>query len=71
MQISLDPISQTEYTDRGLTKYDMPMFLRDADWPLGPDAGYSALLFYVSKKNGGLNTPTNYASAKVEALYAK
>ena len=69
--INLNPISGTEYADRSLTKYDLPMFLADQDRPLGPDIGYCSLLFYVSKKNGGLNTPFAYSNAAFDALYKK
>ena len=67
--LNLNPISEAEYSDRSLTKYDMPMFLADQDRPLGPDIGYCSLLFYVSKKNGGLNTPFVYSNATFDALY--
>ena len=70
INITLDPISQAEYTDRTLTKYDVPMFLADQDRPLGPDVGYCSLLFYVSKKNGGLNVPFAYNNSAFDALYA-
>jgi peptide/nickel transport system substrate-binding protein len=69
INITLDPISQSEYTDRTLTKYDVPMFLADQDRPLGPDIGYCSLLFYVSKKNGGLNVPFAYNNPAFDALY--
>jgi len=69
LNLTLDPISQAEYTDRSLTKYDVPMFLADQDRPLGPDVGYCSLLFYVSKKNGGLNTPFAYNNPAFDALY--
>jgi ABC-type transport system substrate-binding protein len=71
LNISLNPISQSEYADRSLSKYDMPMFLADQDRPLGPDIGYCSLLFYVSKKNGGLNTPFVYDNPAFDALYKK
>ena len=69
MNLTLDPISQSEYTDRTLTKYDVPMFLSDQDRPLGPDIGYCSMLFYVAKKNGGLNTPFAYDNPAFDALY--
>ena len=69
--INLNPISGTEYADRSLTKYDLPMFLADQDRPLGPDIGYCSLLFYVSKKNGGLNTPFAFSNDAFDALYKK
>ena len=65
----LSPVSQAEYSDRSLTKYDTPMFVSDQDRPLGPDIGYCALLFYVSKANGGLNNSSAYVNPKFDALY--
>ena len=70
INITLDPISQAEYTDRTLTKYDVPMFLADQDRPLGPDVGYCSMLSYVSKEKGGLNVPFAYKNATFDALYA-
>lgn len=69
--LKLNPVSQVEYTDRNLTKQDTPMFIRDQERALGPDVGYCALLFYVSKANGGLLIPTRYESKQFDALYAK
>lgn len=69
--LKLNPVSQAEYTDRNLTKQDTPMFIRDQERPLGPDVGYCALLFYVSKANGGLLVPTRYENKTFDALYAK
>ena len=63
--ITLDPLTATEYNDREL-KFDMPMFLRDLVRPFGPDAAYAALLFYVSKKNGGLLTTGDYSNPAVD-----
>lgn len=70
INITLAPIPLAQFTDRTLTKRDMPMFLNDAVRSFGPDAGYSALLFFVSVKKGGLINPGQYSSAKVDALYA-
>lgn len=71
INLKLNPVSQAEYTDRNLTKQDTPMFIRDQERPLGPDVGYCALLFYVSKANGGLLIPTRYENKTFDALYAK
>jgi peptide/nickel transport system substrate-binding protein len=71
VNISLNPLPFSEFIDRRLTKYDMPMFLDDQDRPLGPDVGYCSLLFWVSKKNGGLNTPSAYNNPQFDALYKK
>ena len=69
--ITLNPITNTEYNDRELTKFDMPMFMRDKVRPFGPDVGYTALLFYVAKKNGGLVNAGNYSNPAFDALFFK
>ena len=72
-QIGIDvqpnPISNAEFTDRTLTKYDLPMILQDQDRPLAPDAGYGFQLFFVSKANGGLNTPSAYVNEEFDGLH--
>ena len=54
INVTLTPLSQTEYQDHMINKHDAPMFVSDADRPLGPDVGYCALLWYVSASKGGL-----------------
>ena len=71
INVTLSPQSQTEYSDKLLTKHDAEMFLSDLDRPLGPDVGYCALLFYVSAAKGGLVTGANYSNPKFDALYAR
>ena len=71
INITLSPLSQTEYADTALNKHDAPMFLSDADRPLGPDVGYCALLWYVSAAKGGLVTGLNYSNPAFDDLYAK
>jgi peptide/nickel transport system substrate-binding protein len=71
IDITLNPISNAEYADRSLTKYDLPMFLADQDRPLAPDVGYGSLLFFVSKDKGGLNTPFAYSNPEFDDLYAQ
>jgi peptide/nickel transport system substrate-binding protein len=63
--ISLRPISIAEIANRELTKYDLPMWIRDQLQPIGTDAGYSTQLFYLSKAQGGLLPSTGYDSASV------
>ena len=63
--ISLHPISIAEIANRELTKYDLPMWIRDQLQPIGTDAGYSIQLFYLSKAQGGLLPSTHYDSARV------
>jgi peptide/nickel transport system substrate-binding protein len=71
MNIKLAPISITEYTDRRISKHDMPMFIGDDDRPLGPDVGYCSLLWFVSKKHGGLETESRYENPEFDALYKR
>jgi peptide/nickel transport system substrate-binding protein len=71
VNINLAPISTSEYTSRRLTKGDMPMFMEDAARPLAPDVGYCALLWYVSKENGGLETDSQYNNPKFDARYKR
>ena len=71
INITLSPITNTEYNDRELTKFDMPMFMRDKVRPFGPDVGYTALLFYVSQKSGGLVNAGNYSNAAFDGLFAQ
>ena len=71
INITLNPITNTEYNDRELTKFDMPMFMRDKVRPFGPDVGYTALLFYVSQKSGGLVNAGNYSNPTFDGLFAK
>ncbi len=68
--ITLSPISIAEMASRELTKYDLPMWIRDQLQPIGTDAAYALLLFYVSKKSGGLIPSSNEEFAKVDADYA-
>jgi peptide/nickel transport system substrate-binding protein len=69
IEVSLNPISNAEFSDRTLTKFDLPMFIQDIDRPLAPDAGYGFQLFFVSKENGGLNTPTAYNNPAFDELH--
>lgn len=69
--VRLEPISQSEENTRELTKLDMGMFLRDYNRPLGPDVGYAALLWYVSKEKGGLVNSTRYRNDELDAIFAK
>ena len=69
--ITLNPLSQTEVSDRENTKKDMPMSLIDYSAPFGPDTGYGEQLYYVSVAKGGLNNGQNYSNATFDTLFAK
>lgn len=71
VNVTLDPIPQTQYGDRMLVKKDLPFFVNDQEKPIGVDAGYATLLFFVSSDKGGLNNMVNYSSATVDDLWAK
>jgi peptide/nickel transport system substrate-binding protein len=65
----LDPIPQTQYGDRQLVKKDLPLALNDQEKPIGVDAGYATLLFFVSTEAGGLNNMVNYNSKAVDEAF--
>lgn len=71
VEIQLDPIPQTQYGDRVLVKRDLPFFVNDNEKPIGVDAGYATLLFFVSAAQGGLNNMVNYESKVVDDLWAQ
>lgn len=71
VDVELDPIPQTQFGDRALVKKDLPFFVNDNEKPIGVDAGYATLLFFVSSAAGGLNNMVNYNSAAVDELWGQ
>lgn len=71
INVRLNPIPQTQYGDRQLVKKDLPFALNDQEKPIGVDAGYATLLFFVSASRGGLNNMVNYSDRLVDHLYAE
>ena len=71
VDVELDPIPQTQFGDRALVKKDLPFFVNDNEKPIGVDAGYATLLFFVSSAAGGLNNMVNYNSQTVDDLWAQ
>lgn len=71
MNIQLSPISQTEFSDRYQTKFDLPMSIVDFSAPFGPDAAYSMQLFYVSLAKGGVTNAGNYSNSRVDSMMAR
>jgi peptide/nickel transport system substrate-binding protein len=69
--IRLAPLSQSELATRELAKFDMGMWLHDYTRPIGTDAGYATLLWYVAKDKGGLITTENYNSQFVNDTFFK
>ena len=69
--VQLDPLPQTQYGDRQLVKKDLQFALNDQEKPIGVDAGYATLLFFVSTEAGGLNNMVNYTSDTIDNLFAE
>ena len=47
--VQLDPLPQTQMSDRRIVKKDLPMALSDQEKPVGPDVGYATKLFFVTR----------------------
>lgn len=60
INIKLSPLSIAEMATRELTKFDLPMWLRDQLQPIGTDAGYAVGVFFASKEKGGIVPSTSY-----------
>lgn len=69
--VQLNPLPETQFDTHLITKNDLPMMLDDLEKPIAVDSGYAMLLFFVSKKNGGLVNFVNYDNPAFDALYAK
>ena len=60
INLKLAPVTSVEMNTRELTKFDLPMWIRDQLQPIGTDVGYSVGVFYASKAAGGIVPSTNY-----------
>ncbi|MEJ0070074.1 MAG: ABC transporter substrate-binding protein [Pseudomonadota bacterium] len=69
--VALDPLPQTQFSDRRAVKKDLPLALSDIDKAVGIDAIYATKLYFVSPAAGGINNMANYSNPDVDALYAK
>jgi len=69
--VQLDPLPQTQMSDRRIVKKDLPMALSDQEKPVGPDVGYATNLFFVTAASGGVNNFGNYSSAEVDRLFGE
>ena len=69
--VQLDPLPQTQMSDRRIVKKDLPMALSDQEKPVGPDVGYATMLFFVSAAAGGVNNLANYSSPEVDRLFGE
>jgi peptide/nickel transport system substrate-binding protein len=68
--IQLDPMPQTQISDRRMVKKVLPMALSDTEKPVGPDVVYATKLFFVSPSAGGVNNMVNYSNPEVDRLFA-
>jgi peptide/nickel transport system substrate-binding protein len=67
--IELDPMPQTQISDRRLVKKDLPMALNDIEKAVGPDVTYATQLYFVSPAVGALNNFVNYNNPEVDRLF--
>ncbi len=67
--IKLDPLPPGQIADRLMVKKDLALGLYDLSRPIGVDAVYAMLLYFVSSEKGGLLNMTNYANPRVDELY--
>ncbi|MBL41174.1 MAG: hypothetical protein CMM49_00775 [Rhodospirillaceae bacterium] len=67
--VVLNPIPQTQFSDRELVKKDLPFAIIDHSKPIGVEAGYAIQLLYVSREKGGLSNYSLYSNAEVDDLF--
>lgn len=67
--VVLNPIPQTQFSDRELVKKDLPFAIIDHSKPIGIEAGYAIQLLYVSREKGGLSNYSLYSNAEVDDLW--
>ena len=67
--IKLDPLPPGQIADRLMVKKDLALGLYDLSRPIGVDAVYAMLLYFVSSEKGGLLNMTNYSNPRVDELY--
>jgi peptide/nickel transport system substrate-binding protein len=67
--VELDPMPGAQLADRRSVKKDIPFSLYDQSRPIGVDASYAAILYFVSPAKGGILNMTNYRSETVDGLY--
>lgn len=67
--VKLNPIPQTQFSDRELVKKDLEFALIDHSKPIGVEAGYAIQLLYVSRDKGGLSNYSLYSNEDVDKLW--
>jgi len=69
--VQLDPMPQTQISDRRLVKKDLPMALNDIEKAVGPDVTFATKLYFASPAVGALNNFVNYANPEVDRLFGE
>ena len=67
--VVLNPIPQTQFSDRELVKKDLPFALINHSKPIGVEAGYAIQLLYVSRDKGGLSNYSLYSNPDVDKMW--
>jgi peptide/nickel transport system substrate-binding protein len=67
--VVLNPIPQSQFSDRELVKKDLPFALIDHSKPIGVEAGYAIQLLYVSADKGGLSNYSKYSNDEVDEIW--
>jgi peptide/nickel transport system substrate-binding protein len=67
--VDLEPMPQAQLADRRSVKKDIPFSLYDQSRPIGVDASYAVILYFVSPAKGGILNMTNYLSDQIDGLY--
>jgi peptide/nickel transport system substrate-binding protein len=68
MNITLQPLPQSEFATKQLQTGDMPMSLFDFSSPSVPTAAFLTKLLYQTPATGGLVDPTHYSNKAFDAL---
>jgi peptide/nickel transport system substrate-binding protein len=67
--VVLNPIPQSQFSDRELVKKDLPLALIDHSKPIGIEAGYAIQLLYVSREKGGISNYSLYSNPDVDRMW--
>jgi peptide/nickel transport system substrate-binding protein len=69
--IALDPMPQTQFTDRRMVKKDMPMSLSDVEKSVAPDITYTMMLYFLTPSAGGVTNMVNYSNPELDRMWAQ
>ena len=69
--ITLNPIPESVYADRALSKKDMPLAMNDTSRAIGVDAGFATQLFFASVDKGGISNFSRYSNSEVDEIWSR